>query len=216
MKTPSRKNRPESDSSKNESELAWLEKKKAVLESLSGDNGSLRVKREDVVSETNRLAADVERIEEEKHLLSRRMKGVEAELFSERAKAKELIARCENKKKGLIRSLGRKRGLLNEVQFFEKEKASLSKTFLSVSRSLEANVAALSKILTDIDFTKGEVEMLREEMGMLEGEVSMKYRERDHLDEKVNRGFKELEKLRGKMQGAKTSVSKKYYNMKNE
>jgi len=217
MKTPSHEDSPEGlDSSMKENELAWLEKKKAVMQRLSGDKAAPSVNRQDVLSEKKRLAAEVEGLEEEKHLLLRRTKGVETELPRARAKAKELIARCEKQKKGLIRSLARKRGFLNEIQFFENEKESLSKTYVSISQNLEANVVALSKILADIDLSKGEVGVLREEIGMLEGEVSVKFREMDHLNEKVNRGFNELEKLRDKMQGAKRSMNKNYYNMKVE
>lgn len=195
-------------------EEGWPEKRKALMKRLSRDRSRLKLDKENLTAERKRLATEVESLEEENHAIAKRAKDLQIELLKKRTTAKESFESSDESNKRLVGPLARERGLLNEIGFFETEKARLSGTYLEVSGRLGANVSELDRTLRDIGFMNGEVRALMEKMEMLEGEVPMKFKDVDNLDEKISASIKALRSLYNRMQGTERDVKISYYKNK--
>lgn len=197
-------------------EEGWPEKRKALMKRLSRDRSRLKLDKENLTAERKRLATEVESLEEENHAIAKRAKDLQIELLKKRTTAKESFERSDESNKRLVGPLARERGLLNEIGFFETEKARLSGTYLEVSGRLGANVSELDRTLRDIGFMNGEVRALMEKMEMLEGEVPMKFRDVDSLDDKIKRTSNALMGCYNSMRRVEITVKENYYKKKNE
>lgn len=195
-------------------EERWMKKKEALLKSLSKDRSAQKIDRAQLSTEKQRLISEVERLEEQNYSMAKSVKDFELQLSEKRRMSQMLFERSDALKKKLIRFLARERGLLNEIDFFESEKARLSDIYSQVSKSLDTNISLLDSTFNDIGFMKGEMRALIEKMGMLEGEVPVKLSDADNLDEKITRAIKELKNLYNKMQSVERSVKIDYYNKK--
>jgi len=197
-------------------EEGWPEKRKVLMKRLSRDRSRLKLDKENLTAERKRLATEVESLEEENHAIAKRAKDLQIELLKKRTTAKESFESSDESNKRLVGPLARERGLLNEIGFFETEKARLSGTYLEVSGRLGANVSELDRTLRDIGFMNGEVRALMEKMEMLEGEVPMKFRDVDSLDDKIKRTLNALMGCYNSMRRVEITVKENYYKKKNE
>lgn len=166
---------------------------------------------ENLAVEMARLAEEVEGLEEENNTLAKKARGLKDALLKKRAEAQEVFERSDRTKKNLVGSLARKRGLLNEIAFFEKEKSQLFKTYEGISERLQSEVSTLDRTLKDMGFFKGEVQALADKMGMLEGEVPVRYRDMDNLDERIKRTFDTLKSCHSRMQRIEKTIKETYY-----
>lgn len=212
MKTPSEDNTGRLSTDVTEEE--WLEKKEALLKRISRDRNALKVEKEDLTRERERLVVGIEGLEEENHLMAKSVKDFELQLSKKRRVCQSLYKRSDDLKEELARSLGREHNLLNEIELYESEKARLSDIYSEVSERLRTNVSALESTVNDIGFMKGEVRALMEKMEMLEGEVPMKFKDVDNLDEKISASIKALRGLYNRMEGTERDVKISYYKKK--
>lgn len=212
MKTPSEDNTGGPSSKVTEEE--WLEKKDALLKRLSRDRRTLKVEREDLTRERERLISGIEGLEEENHLMAKSVKDFELQLSRKRRACQTLYKRSDDLKEELARSLAREHNLLSEIELYGSEKAKLSDIRAEVSERLGANVSALENTVNDIGFMKGEVGALMEKMEMLEGDVPMKFKDVDNVDEKISASIKALRDLYNRMQGTEKDVKISYYKKK--
>ncbi|HUV49784.1 MAG TPA: hypothetical protein VMW78_02015 [Anaerolineae bacterium] len=192
----------------------WIKKKEALLKSLSKGGGVLKIDRENLTMEKKRVVSEVERLEEENHLMSRSVRDFQLQLSEKRRKSRILLKRSDVLKKKLVRLLARERDIINEIQFYEAEKAKLSDTHLEVSERLRAEISVLGSTVKGIDFMKGEMEVFINKMGMLEREVPVKATNVDNLDEKITGGIKALKDLYNRMQVVERKVKTNYYTNK--
>ena len=133
-----------------------VKKKDALLARLSKDLRAGTLDKEHLVAERNRCAAEVETLEQENKAAARRVLDLQSELVQKRAAAKSVFDRSDELKKDLVGLLAKKRGFLNEIEFYEAEKASLSENYLEVSESLSNKVSTLNTTLKNLNFMKGE------------------------------------------------------------
>jgi chromosome segregation ATPase len=197
-------------------EEEWTEKKEALLRGISEGRSALKIDRQSLTREKEKLVSDVERLEDENHLMARSVKDFQLQLSEKRSKSQMLFNRSDALKKKLVRLLARERSLQNEIQFYESEKAKLSDTHLQVSERLRTNISALDTIVKDIDFMKGEMGTLINKMGMLEREVPVKVSDVDNVDEKITGAMKVLKDLYSRMQGVERKVKTNYYKKKKQ
>jgi chromosome segregation ATPase len=197
-------------------EEEWTEKKEALLRGISEGRSALKIDRESLTREKEKLVSDVERLEDENHLMARSVKDFQLQLSEKRSKSQMLFTRSDALKKKLVGLLARERSLQNEIQFYESEKARLSDTHLQVSERLRTNISALDTIVKDIDFMKGEMGTLINKMGMLEREVPVKVSDVDNVDEKITGALKVLKDLYSRMQGVERKVKTNYYKKKKQ
>ena len=212
MKTPKEGNtgRPFS----NVTEEEWLKKKDALLKRLSRHRRTLRVEKEDLTGERERLIVGIEGLEEENHLMAKSVKDFELQLSKKRRVCQTHYKRSDDLKEELARSLAREHNLLSEIELYESEKARVFDIYSEVSERLGTNVSALESTVNDIGFMKGEVRALMEKMEMLESEVPMKFRDVDNLDEKLSASIKALRGLYNRMHGTERDVKISYYKKK--
>ena len=195
----------------------WLGSKRDLIERLSaGVNAASDIDRENLAQETKKLAEEVASLEEENHAIAAQAKELQESLAKKREEAQEVFERSDIKKRKLVESLARKRGLLNEISFFEKEKSQLFKTYVGTSERLQRNVAALDRTVKDVSFYKGEVQVLMDKMGMLEGDVPVKYRDMDNLEEKIKRTLQTLKSFYSRMHRIEKTVKETYYMSKKD
>lgn len=197
-------------------EEEWTEKKEALLSGTSEGRSALKIDRESLTREKKKVVSDVERLEDENHLMARSVRDFQLQLSEKRRQSQMLLNRSDALKKKLTRLLAQERSLQNEIQFYELEKAKLSDTHLQVSERLRTNISALDTIVKDIDFMKGEMGTLINKMGMLEREVPVKLSDVDNLDEKITGAIKVLKDLYGRMQGVERKVKTNYYKNKKQ
>lgn len=199
-------------------EERWPKKKNALLERLSKDTSAVKLDKKNLIAERNRLATEVERLEEENNTVAKQLRDLQSELLKKRTAVKEVFEKSDALKRKLIGLLAKKRGFLNEIEFYETEKVSLSETYLKISESLSNNVSTLNSTLKNLDFMKGEVKALMGKMAMLEGEIPVKKRDRGNLDEKIERTLNSLNEFYNRMQRVERTIKENYYikNKKNE
>ena len=216
MKTPIRANNVNPDSGPPEEKLS--QKKDGLLERLSKDAGSVKLDKKELVAERKRRAEEVEKLEEENNAVAQQVRDLQRGLLKKRVAAKEVFEKSDALKRKLVGLLGKKRGLLNEIEFYETEKARLHGTFLKVSESLSNNVSTLNSTLKNLEFMKGEVRALMGKTTMLEGEIPVKYRDRGNLDEKIDRTLNLLDEFYNRMQRVEKTIKEIYYkkNKQNE
>lgn len=186
-------------------------KKDALLERLSKDLSPGRLDRENLVAERNRRAAEVEKLEQENNTAARRVMDLQSELVQKRAAAKDVFNRSDGLKKDLVGLLAKKRGSLNEIEFYETEKASLSQAYLKVSESLSNKVSTLNSTLKNLDFMKGEVRALMGKTALLEDVIPVKKRDRGNLDEKIERTINSLNEFYDRMRRVEKTIKENYY-----
>jgi chromosome segregation ATPase len=196
------------------SEEEWMEKKKALLDRLSKEKGDQKTDRENLSRERERLISEVERLEEENHLMAKSVKDFELQLSKRRGICQDLYKSSDELKLELVEFLAREHNILNEIELLELEKARLSEVYSEVSGRLRTNIAELENTVNDIDFMKGEVGALMEKMEMIEGEVPVKFKDVDNLDEKIIGSIKALKGLYSRMESAKKDVKISYYEKK--
>ncbi|HIJ58051.1 MAG TPA: hypothetical protein HPP41_00080 [Deltaproteobacteria bacterium] len=165
-------------------------------------------------SEKQRLISEVERLEEENHLMAKSIKDLALPISEKSRVSQMLFKKSDACKKELLRFLATERGLLNEIHFFESEKAKLSDIYSQVSENLGTNISLLDSTFNDIGFMKGEMGALIDKMSMLEGEVPVKLSNVDSLDEKIAEAVKELKNMYNRMRNIEKNVKIKYYNKK--
>jgi chromosome segregation ATPase len=199
-------------------EERWPKKKNALLERLSKDTSAVKLDKKNLIAERNRLATEIERLEEENNTVAKQLRDLQSELLKKRTAVKEVFERSDALKRKLVGLLAKKRGFLNEIEFYETEKVSLSEKYLKVSESLSNNVSTLNSTLKNLDFMKGEVKALMGKMAMLEGEIPVKKRDRGNLDEKIERTLNLLNEFYDRMQRVERTIKENYYikNKKNE
>jgi chromosome segregation ATPase len=195
-------------------EEEWTEKKEVLLRGTSEGRSALKIDRESLTREKKKVVSDVERLEDENHLMARSIRDFQLQLSEKRRKSHKLLNRSDALKKKLARLLAQERSLQNEIQFYELEKAKLYDTHIQVSERLRSNISALDTIVKDIDFMKGEMGTLINRMGMLEREVPVKVSDVDNLDEKITGAMKVLKDLYSRMQGVERNVKTNYYKNK--
>ncbi|NVM21019.1 MAG: hypothetical protein HWN68_04495 [Desulfobacterales bacterium] len=192
------------------------EKKEVLLRGISEGRSALKIDRESLAGEKERVVSEVERLEEENHLMARSVREFQLQLSEKTRKSRMLLKSSDALKKKLVRILTRERSLLNEIQFYESEKTKLSNRYLRVSERLRVRISALDGTVKDIDFMKGEIGALIGKVGMLESEVPGKVSDVDNLNEKITGAVKMLKNLYDRMQGVERKVKISYYNNKKQ
>lgn len=202
--------------SSGETKEEWPEKKEALLRGDSEGRSALKIDRENLTREKEKLISDVERLEEENNLMARSVRDFRLQLSEKRKRSHMLLNRSDSLKKKLVKLLGRERSLQNEIQFYESEKAKLSDRFLKASEGLRTKISGLDSIVKDIDFMKGETGALIGKMGMLEREVPVKVSDVNNLNEKIVGALKVLKDLYSRMQSVEKKVKIDYYKNKKQ
>ena len=197
-------------------DLKWADKKgskkkDALLARLSKDLRSGTLDKENLVAERKRCASEVENLEQENNTAARRVVDLQRELVQKRASAKNVFDRSDQLKKQLVGLLAKKRGFLNEIEYYETEKASLSEAYLQVSESLSNKVSTLNSTLKNLDFMKGEVRALMRKTAMLEDVIPVKKRDRGNLDEKIERTLNSLNEFYDRMRRVEKTIKENYY-----
>lgn len=192
------------------------EKKEGLLRGISKGRSALKMDRESLAREKERVVSEVERLEEENNLMAGRARDFQLQLSEKRRKSWMLLNRSDALKKKLVRLLARERSLQNEIQFYESEKAELSDRFLKASEGLRTKISALDTIVKDIDFMKGEMGTLAGKMGMLERQAPVKVGDVDNLNEKIAGAVEVLKDLYSRMQGVEKKVKINYYKNKEQ
>ena len=188
-----------------------VKKKDALLARISKDLQAGTLDKEHLVAERNRCAAEVETLEQENKTAARRVLDLQSELVQKRAAAKSVFDRSDELKKDLVGLLAKKRGFLNEIEFYEAEKASLSETYLEVSESLSNKVSTLNTTLKNLNFMKGEVKALMGKTAMLEDVIPGKKRDRGNLDGKIERTLSSLNEFYERMRRVEKTIKENYY-----
>ena len=209
MTPPNPKNSLDHELSRDEKK--GLKKKEALLTRLSKDLRSGTLDKQNLVDERNRCAAEVEKLEQENSAAARRVMDLQSELVQKRAAAKNVFDRSDELKKQLVGLLAKKRGFLNEIEFYETEKASLSEAYLEVSESLSIKVSTLNSTLKNLDFMKGEVKALMGKTAMLEDVIPGKKRDRGNLDGKIERTLNSLNEFYDRMRRVEKTIKENYY-----
>ena len=209
MKMPDRKNGIDQDLQ--EDEKKGSKKRDALLARISKDLRSGRLDKENVVAQRNRCAAEVEKLEQENKTAAKRVMDLQSELVQKRTAAKNVFDRSDELKKHLVGLLAKKRGFLNEIGFYETEKASLSEHYLEISERLSNKVSTLNSTLKNLDFMKGEVKALMGKTAMLEDVIPDKKRDRGNLDEKIDRTLSSLNEFYDRMRRVEKTIKENYY-----
>ena len=186
-------------------------KKDALLARLSKDLRSGTLDKENLVAERRRCAAEVEMLKQENNIAAKRIADLQNGLVQKRAAAKTVFDRSDELKKHLVGLLAKKRGFLNEIEYYETEKASLSEAYLQVSESLSNKVSTLNSTLKNLDFMKGEVRALMRKTAMLEDVIPVKKRDRGNLDEKIERTLNSLNEFYDRMRRVEKTIKENYY-----
>lgn len=202
--------------SSGEMEGPWSEKKEALLRGIPQGRSGLKIDRGTLEREKERVIYDIERLEEENHLMTRSARDFQLQLSEKRRKCQMLLSRSDAIKKKLLILHTREGSLQNEIHFYELEKAKLSDRFLKASEGLRTKISRLDSIVKDIDFMKGETETLIGKMGMLEREVPVKVSDVDNLNEKMVHAVKVLKDLYRRMQGVEKKIKINYYKKKEQ
>ena len=79
----------------------WMEKKEALLNSLSEGRSALKIDRQKLTRERQRLVSEIERLEEENHLMAKSVKDFQLQLSEKRRRSKTLVGKSEDLKKKL-------------------------------------------------------------------------------------------------------------------
>ena len=182
-----------------------------LLARISKDLRSGRLDRENLVAQRDQCAAEVEKLEQENKTAARRIMDLQSELVQKRAAAQNVFDRSDELKKHLIGLLAQKRGFLNEIGYYETEKASLSELYLEVSEGLSNKVSTLNSTLKNLDFMKGEVKALMGKTAMLEDVIPDKKRDRGNLDEKIDRTLNSLNEFYDRMRRVEKTIKENYY-----
>lgn len=200
---------------KNIDEGEWLKRKHALLERLSKEKSTRKTDRENLAKERQRLIPEIDRLEEENHIMAKSVKDFELQLVKRREICQSLYEKSDGVKENLVQALAGKNNLLHEIELCESEKAVLSETYSEISEKLMKNVSSLENTVNDIGFMKGEVQVLIKKMEVLEGEVPVKSKDMLNVDEKVMGAIKALKGLYNRMQAAERGVKVSYYKNKN-
>ena len=192
----------------------WLEKKQALLQRIARDGSPLKIDRANLTGERERLHSQVERLEEENHMMTNSVKDFELQFSKKRRMYQDLFKRSDELKDKLMGFLSREQNLLHEIELCESEKAELSDVFAEVSENLRGNISTLESTVNKIGFMKGEVHALMEKMKILEDEVPLKFRDVDTLDKKIIGLIQALRDLHARTQGAQRNVKMRYYKNK--
>ncbi|HIJ76093.1 MAG TPA: hypothetical protein HPP81_05195 [Deltaproteobacteria bacterium] len=185
-----------------------------LLKRLAGRQCDLKVERDALRKERERALAEVRSLEDENHAMARQAKDLQLQLFDKRKAAQKLFQRSEELKKRAVQLLAKENNLLHEARFFESERDRHEADYREVSAKVNANMATIDGVLRDIEFLRGETEILMDKTGHLESGVPTRFRDIDCLDEKISDSLHALEKLYSKLRSVEKNAQMIYYKKK--
>lgn len=181
------------------------------LKRFSQRQDDVKLEREALRQERERLLAEVRGLEDENHKQARQVKELQLQLVDRRETVQRLFQRVDELKKRIVQFLSQENNLIHEIRFLEAEKERCVEDYRKVSDRVNANMAAIAAILRDIGFMRGEMETLMEKTGYLERGVPDKFRDLDSLDEKISGSWYSLEELYNKLKAVDKNTKIIYY-----
>ncbi|MBF0111469.1 MAG: hypothetical protein HQK74_01900, partial [Desulfamplus sp.] len=192
-------------------------KKSALISNLSDDNRNLlKLSRDEMLKERDKLQSEIEALENKNHLSSRQLHDIKfaiKEKLREKAKAEQ---RAEGQNRELLKLLTEESSLTNEIEFYNSEKADISDVLDKLTLKMESSIRAVEKSVKDIGFIKGETGALIDRIGRLETDIPEKSSHVEGLDDSIFGAVKALESLYSRMHGMEKSAKAHYYNIKGE
>jgi chromosome segregation ATPase len=188
--------------------------KNELLKKFAVWQDDLKVDRETLLKEKQRALAEVRNLEDENHIMARHVKDLQLQLFDRRKAAQRLFQHSEELKKRTVQLLAKENNLLHEIRFFETERDRHDADYREVSAKLKANMTTIAAVLRDIEFLRGETEVLMDKTGYLESGVPTRFRDIDSLDEKISDSLQSVGNLYNKMRAVEKNTKRVYYQKK--
>ncbi|MBF0209281.1 MAG: hypothetical protein HQK68_00200 [Desulfamplus sp.] len=192
-------------------------KKSALISNLSDDNRNLlKLSRDEMLKERDKLQSEIEALENKNHLSSRQLHDIKfaiKEKLREKVKAEQ---RADGQNRELLKLLTEESSLTNEIEFYNSEKADIADVLDKLTLKMESSIRAVEKSVKDIGFIKGETGALIDRIGRLETDIPEKSSHVEGLDDSIFGAVKALESLYGRMHSIEKSAKAHYYNIKGE
>lgn len=199
-----RKSHPDASQENGTSREELLKEVFKAQNTLKLDGARLREERDTILQEVRTL-------EEQSHTRARRIRELQLHMFDRRKTAQLLFQRSEELKKRLVHFLVGENNLVHEIRFLESERDSCDKNLRDVSQRVNANMASIAALLRDIEFMRGEMEVLMDKTGALEGGVPNTFRDIDSLDTKISDALQALGDLYEKLRAVEKNTQRIYY-----
>jgi len=192
----------------------WFEKKDDILTRLA-EYESLREDDYTATSERKReLIKELDTIESENSSLQDKLRDLHNELIQRRITARTHFKELDKIKGGYLQCAAEENDLAAEIRFMEEEKARMESMLKTRTASFDNNMAVLGKLIKDIKFVSGEIEMWTKKMVDLEEDVPRHFTEIDYLNERIAGAFTALTNLRNRLAAIDHNVKATYYTNK--
>lgn len=167
--------------------------------------------RDALVAEKEALRLESKGMEDSNFELQKQLKEMDLELLQKNRSVKELSSTLHEVKKSLVRFVTEESNLMSEIDLLETEKGRIISTYNTMSLECGDNISSLGNTILKIDFIKGEIDTLKNKIGMTEKEAGEEFRELDSLEEKFSWASKVFTELHASMKGLEKGLKIKYY-----
>ena len=196
--------------------MGWIDKKDELLSRLAeykslkkDDDGVVLLERQALVEELDSLESDNSSLLTRHHDLQR-------DLLQRRSKARQLYDQLDDVKDDYLQSLATESSLNSEIDFQEAEQQRVENVLQEKLLRFDDNMITLSKLVEEIRFVSGEIEIWAEKMVALEAEVPEQYREVEFLNNQIGRARKSIAGLGDKLKYMEHNVKTSYYRIRNK
>ncbi|MBF0528239.1 MAG: hypothetical protein HQK55_02995 [Deltaproteobacteria bacterium] len=212
----SAKPRPIAQNSISSNEQDWLAKRNALLQALSQHRNAQALDPDRLSHQRDSLAAEVEQLEGENQALTSEVKALEIELSAKRRMAQGIFRKTDEAKRKMVRFSSQERSLAGEIGFLKTEKDRLQKQYAEVMKKVEANLAALDRVVRQVSFNKGEMESLVEKMEYLESQAPKQSQDLDQLEEKIAEAVQSIKDIYARVCAMDKTTKTIYYRKRKE
>jgi chromosome segregation ATPase len=167
--------------------------------------------REALLAEKEALRKDIDCLENGNYEVLKQIKEMELQLLQKNKTNRDLSSTLHDLKKSLVRFVTEESNYMSEISLIETEKGRIIASYNEMSNECGDNISNLGNTILKIDFIKGEIESLKEKIGMTEREAGDEFRELDSLDEKFSWASKAFNELYDSMKGIEKGLKIKYY-----
>lgn len=200
-----------------ELESALENKKTTLIASLSDDNKNLlKLGKDEMVREREKLHSEIEALENKNHLASRKLNDLKFGITEKKREKQRAEQAAEGQNRELLKLLTEESSLTNEIEFYNSEKDESSALLEKITAKMELSIRAVEKSVRDIGFIKGETGALIERIGRLENDIPERSSHVEGLDDSIYGAIKALRELYTRMHSMEKSAKAHYYNIKGE
>jgi len=185
---------------------------KILREAISSVKDNLNLAENEINEQMASLISEIEQLNSEKKVINKDITKYEDLLTETRDFMHKLLDSVDKRKESLHVYQSENRNIVNEIDFYSKEKSKLSETLLAHSENLNNEVEALEETYQDIVFVKGEIKVLLDKLNFLEADVPDKLDDINQMDEIFGMTLNELRSLYSKASRTVKQLKSAYYN----